>query len=280
MIPGIVAGRLTAQEPGGGGGGYVAETLTWESRIGALGGSVTTGEKDLANALIVAIQAASYGAKILYLLPFIGNGVAAHRVPLRDSMDVGAADSTGFVDADCTTATGIANPTEVNKWFNTKVKPQDVYTSRLGLGWWERAIGFGSNVEPMGCYDSVIGGSGRCCIDLRTNAERFSYGHVPWSVNSGLSASSSHYYGQMTSDPNTEIFKDGALLASNTLSSGFNSSNSRTIHVMGLQDHTGTVYPWKGRGAVAYITDGSLSDADVAAFHSLLNTYLVVPTGR
>lgn len=265
---------------GGGGGGYAAETTTWESRIIALGGSVTTVEKDLADALIKAIQAASYGAKIVYLLPFIGASIAAHRVPLRDSLDVGAATSTGFTDADCDTATGLDNSAEANKWLDTKIKASQLGTSSNGgLGWYERAWGAGSNVEPMGSYNSDA--SQRFNLDLRTSFQRFRWGATTGSqAGPATSASSAHYYGQRSSSTLRRIYKDGVSLGSDgTANDGTDSAGYQNIIVHGCNNQVSPT-PWKGRGACAYMTDGTLSDADVADFHTLLGTYLITPTGR
>jgi hypothetical protein len=42
----------------------------------------------------------------------------------------------------------------------------------------------------------------------------------------------------------------------------------------------GADFFWKGRCAVAYATDGTLSGTEVADLHTLLDTYLITPTGR
>jgi hypothetical protein len=267
---------------GGGGGSYDAETVAWYTRIGALGGSVTTQEKDWANALILAIKGETYGAKIIYLLPFIGTSIAAHRVPLRDTLAKGAATNGGaspFVDADCTN-NGIANPTEKAAYLDTKIIPQDVNSNNIGLGWYERAIGFGTGVEPMGVYDSTTAGNTRCVIDLRSNVQRFFYCTTSNGASVATTAGNAHYYGQRSSATLRRLYKNGSTLASNTTSDSGFGNNAYSILAMVMQNHLGIASYWKGRGACAYVTDGTLSDADVAAFHTLLGTYLITPTGR
>lgn len=265
-------------------GASSGEADVWEAAIIGLGGTITPTERGYADDLIAAIQAASYGAKIVYLLPFIGASIAAHRVPLRDSLGAGPATNGGtspFTDADCDTATGIVNSTEKDAWLSTGILPQSVNSNNIGLGWYERNIGFGSSVEPIGCYDSTAGGSGRCVIDLRSNVQRFSHGNVSNSAATATTASSAHYYGQRSASTLRRLYKDGATVVSNTTAdTGFVGGQSCTITVMGNQTHTGARTPWKGRGGCAYITDGTMSDADVADFHTLLGTYLITPTGR
>lgn len=267
-----------------GGSGYTSETNTWVSRIGALGGSVTTPEKDLADALIQQIQAASYGSKIIYLLPFIGGNIAAHRVPLRDTRNVGAAANSGFVDADCTTAGGIANPTEAAKILNTGITPVMLGapgTQRGGLFFWERNLGLGTGVEPMGCYDLFGGGTDRYVLDLRSTMQRFRWGNASGTLaGPGTTATNGFYYAQASSNTLRRIYKDGTTLGSDGTSSSTIICSNAYIRVMGCVTHTTALTYWKGRCGVAGATDGTMSDADVAALYTLLDTYLITPTGR
>ena len=264
----------------GGGGGGNAELDAWVDGITALGGSVTSGEIAIASALIVAIQGASYGSKIKYLLPFIGSSIACHRMPLRDALAVGAAGSAGFTDADCDTSTGLVNSTEAAKYLNTSITPHQLGTSENGgLGWYERDWGAGSNVEPMGAYNTDA--SERFCLDLRASFQRFRWGSTVGSqAGPATTTSTAHYYGQRSSSTLRRIYKDGTSLGDDgTASDPAAGSNYQPIYVHGCNNSVSPT-PWKGRGACAYLTDGTMSDADVAAFHTLLGTYLITPTGR
>jgi hypothetical protein len=280
----VMAARGTAS---GGGGGYSAETTAWINGITALSGSVTTSEKNIADAIIVAIQGASYGSKIKYLLPFIGGNIAAHRMPLRDSLAVGAASSLGtapFVDADCSTATGLSNSTEKDAYLDSLIKPSQIGTSdNGGLGWYERNIGFGSNVEPIGAYGlSTSTPVSRFVLDLRSSIQKFRWGDTLGTpAGPATTATNGHYYGQRSSTTLRRIYVDGTSLGSDgTGADAVAGINDQTILVMGSRDSSGLKTSWKGRGACAYLTDGTMSDADVAAFHTLLGTYLIAPTGR
>jgi hypothetical protein len=42
----------------------------------------------------------------------------------------------------------------------------------------------------------------------------------------------------------------------------------------------GTTSYWKGRCGVAYLTDGTLTDQEVADFHAALRDYLLIPSGK
>lgn len=265
--------------PGSGGS---AEGALWESRINALGGSVTSGERAIAGALIAAIQGASYGSKVVYLLPFIGDGVACARVPLRDSFNVGAASSTGFVDADCTTASGLNNSSGASKYLDTGIKPSQLGASNNGgLGWWELAWG-NNGVQPMGSYSWSYPPDERFVLDLRGSFQRFRWGGATNSTaGPSGSAGNGHYYGQRSSDALRRIFKDGSSLGSDgTATDAASHADEQTILVCAAKANFAGVETWAGRGGVAYLTDGTLSDSDAAAFHTLLGTYLITPTGR
>src|SRR5207342_282175 len=133
----------------------------------------------------------------IWLAPFVGSTIAEHRVPLRDTLAVGAMTSNGsspFTDADCDTSTGIVNSTEKNAYLGTQVQPSTTFAGRRGgLGFWERNIGLGTNVEPMGCYSS---GGDRFVLDLRASFQRFRWGGVTSSqAGPATTATNGHYYG-------------------------------------------------------------------------------------
>lgn len=285
MIPTFQRGQIgMARRPvaGGGGGGYNAEVLLWQSRAQALGATPITTDLDILQALSVALAAESYSAKIKWLAAFVGSTIAEHRVPLRDSLSAGAMTSNGsspFTDADCDTATGIVNSTEKNAYLGTQLSAQVLNAGsprRGGFGFWERNIGLGTNVEPMGVYDA---GGARFCLDLRATFQRFRWGHVTNSqAGPATTATNGHYYGQSFSDSLREIYKDGSALGTNGTSTETTTPDTSIVFVMGCNASIDT--PWKGRCAVAYMTDGTLTSGNIAALHTLLGTYLVTPTGR
>jgi hypothetical protein len=275
--------QLLMAGSGGGGGGYTAETNLWITRATAAGASPLTATTDKLNDLSVALAAASYSSKIKWLAPFFGATIAEAFIPLRDTLNVGAMSNLGsspFTNSDVGMTKGVENPTEKNAYLNTNILPSALTSggANCGMGFWERNIGFGTNVEPIGCYDTS--NTERYVIDLRSTLQRFRYG-APTGSQAGPSttASNGHYYGQRSSATLRKIYKDGTDLGANgTSSDTAGGSNTQNIFVMGC--NAGTDTPWKGRCAVAYLTDGSLSDADVAALHTLLDTYVITATGR
>lgn len=268
-----------------------AETVTWESRITTLGGSVTSGEISTADALIKAIKAEDFGTKIIYLLPFIGASIAAHRVPLRDARAVGAAALVGgtpFTDSNCDTSTGIVNATEQAAALNTGLSFASCNLSdanKGGLGFWERDIGLGTGTECMGAHGSILFDAKRFVLDLRSGLTFFSWGDPNNRAQEVTAGTSSHYYGQCNGAASRKFYKDGAQVgAENTVNDPASGATSEPLYVMGVNYENslagGGFVAWKGRCAVAYMTDGTLTDTEIANLHTLLDTYLVTPTGR
>jgi hypothetical protein len=210
------------------------------------------------------------------LLPLLGSNMAAARVPLRDALNAGTALNSNFVDADFAQSTGLQG-NGTNKILDLNIKPGDLGTSANGgLGYWESNISFAGDVEPMGCYG---GPSERFVLDLRSNVESFRWGTASNGAGTSGPATSAHYYGQRSSPTLRELFKNGSSLGTNTTSDSPASASNRAIRLMGSDENGALVY-WAGRCAVAYLTDGTMSSSDVSDFHTLLQTYLITPTGR
>lgn len=264
---------------GAGGTSYQTETTTWENRIIALGSSVTTSEKDLADALVVQIKAASYVSKIKYLLPFIGATIACHRVPLIDVFNKGAAGSSGFTDADCDTATGLVNTAGSAKILNTFIQPSTLGGVSLtgGMGISLRAWTNGTAVEPCGAYDT---GGNRWVLDMRSSLEALRWADVSTAIpQTASAAAAAHYYGQCASSTDRKLAKNGSVIATSTTSKTL-ATCDQEIRVGGCIDNGGALTYTKGTYGFFYATDGTLASGDISALHTLLNTYLITPTGR
>lgn len=261
-------------------GGFQAETTLWESRIVTLGGTVSAPDKALADALVVALKAGSYWSSLQYLLPFIGPGIANHRVPLIDKLGVGAAANSGFTDSDCDTATGLVNTAGSAKILNTLIAPSNLGTSAAGgMGIYIRSWTNGSASEPCGCYDN--GGSGnRWVIDLRSSLEAFRWSDVSTAVpQTASTAVAAHYYGQATTSTNRQLAKNGTVIATSTTAQGL-SAITPEVRVGGCIDNVGGFTYTKGTYGAFYGTKGDLTNTDITNIHNDLGTYLITPTGR
>lgn len=264
---------------------YEAETLAWEASIVSRGGSITSGEKDLADGLVRALKELSCFGKIVYLLPFIGDTMVCHVTPLIDPLGKGPCTNSGFVDADAATATGLSNATEANKWLVSPFKPSQLGTSNNGgLFWWELAWGNGSNVEPMGAYGTNNSPDERFVLDLRSSLQWFRWGGVSNAAGPATTTSNGFYFGQRSSATLRRIYKDGASLGSDsTASAPATRASNEFMNVHGVRlSSSGGPYnaPWKGRGGLAGFGDGTFTDAEVLELYETVRDGFMTDSGR
>lgn len=249
----------------------------WKDRVILAGGTFESDSKEIALNLVNALKASGFYSKIVWFAPFLGANLAAARVPLIDVLNVGIMANTGFVDGDFDQATGLQGNGS-SKYLDSLIKPSQLGASdNGGMGWWETNFTGSGNVEPMGCYNS--GSSQRYVVDVRGDAFRFFWGATTGGANDGEAGGNHHYYGQRVSATDRTCYKNGTQPgAANTANPSVSGSADNTIYICGANESP--VAPWPGRGAAAYMTDGTLSLGNIADLHALLGTYLMTPTGR
>lgn len=253
------------------------ELITWQNRVVAAGGGFASNSLVIAGNFLNVLHGKSYAHKVIYLLPMLGVGINAARVPLIDKLNVGAATNVSFVDADFSQSTGLQGNGST-KYLNSLIKPSQLGASNNGgLGWWENNISFTANVEPIGCYNTAS--TNRYVIDLRDFTAFF-----PWGLpgnnagNGGVAATNGHYYGNRSSATLRQFSKNGVITGTNTTSDATSGADQTNIAIVGsLQP---TAVPWPGRCALAYMTDGTFDIGEIADFYQVLKNYLMVPTGK
>lgn len=253
---------------------YETETLVAYGRVLAAGSTWNTAQLTLANDLVVALKALSSFTKIRYILPFIGPDLAAALVPLIDSAFLGLPTNANFVDADFSESTGLKGNGS-NKILDLPLTPSQA----PGVGFWENDFDLtGTGTEALGCYSNDA--TQRFVLDLRSTRQFFSWGlpaniadYNPHSMTNG------DWYGQRLSSTSRRFYLDGTFHASNTTADAASGSANRTMRLMGSDEAGGGLFYWKGRCAIAYFTDGTLSDAEVTALHTALASFISA-TGR
>jgi len=265
------------------------EVRVWRDGVIALGGGFEANSIAIAQNFFSHFLATGFDAKVKYILPLLGTGIAAARMPLRDTLGVGAAANTGFVDGDFSQATGLKG-NGTSKLFDLLIKPNQIGNSNDngGLGYWENNIDFGGTGEvPLGVYRNSATGGVRYDLDLRNTISQFIWGNFGGGGGFATNASAAvnaHYYGQSGSTTSQELFINGSSVATGSgIAANRDNSGDANIRLMGCLTTnvpSDTFVYWKGRCAVAYMTDGSLTSGNISAFHTLLQTYLITPTGR
>lgn len=265
---------------------YDAETAAWAASIISRGGSVSERSKGVANLLMSRINASTFNSKLVYLLPFLGTGLAAVATPLRGILNFGVATNSGFVEADFDEFVGVQNPTESIKYLNARIRPDypGAGSGNGGLGWWEVNWGAGTGVVPIGAT-SFNATDLRYVIDGRSNVQSFRWGVPANGAGDTNTFSNGHYYGQRSSASLRQLFKNGAPQGTDNTTTDGNAPSAETLDlwVMGWNRFSaGTPAPtyWKGTGAVAYLTDGTLTTTEAAALHAILRDYLITPMRR
>lgn len=254
------------------------ETSTWAARVVSAGGGFESNSVAIANNLVRQIKKASFGPKIIYLLPMLGRGIGAARTPLIDVLSVGSATNTAFVDTDFNQSTGLQGNGST-KYLNSLVKPSQLgVTSNGGIGWWENNGTFTGNTEPIGCYNNA--GTQRYVLDLRATIRFFSWGSPGNAANQATGAVNGHYYGNRSSATARDMYLNGSLIVSNSTSDSASGTNERNIIVCGADESGGGILSYPGRGALSYLTDGTLTATEIALFDAMLRTYLLGPTGK
>lgn len=253
-----------------------AETRTWKRAVENAGGGFQWNSVAIADAFIKRFKIASYRTKVKYLLPLLGTGINAARVPLIDAFAVGAAANTSFVNADFNQSLGLQGNGST-KSLDTLIAPGTLGSSLVGgLGYWENGISFaGSDAIAFGCYDAS--NNIRANIDLRSASSRATWGLNTNSAINNSAAANGHYYGQAASNASRALYINAASVATNTTSDG-NSFDSTTISLMGTVNNVAG--NWAGRCAVAYLTDGTMTTNEISAFDTLLRAYLLGPCGK
>lgn len=248
-----------------------AETLAWESLVSAAGGTLAADSSGIANELVAQLKAAGLASKIVYLLPLLGSNLAAARCPLIDTLGKGAATNTGFADANFSQSTGLQLTGAA--LLGTGISPSELGASGAGgFGYWERSVA----ADPW-----VFGGRNSAVSEIYglaiwTGDELFYYGHADGATRTFVPSGNNHYYGQRASATSRTLYRNGISVATDSDNPPVSGISSSPIYLGGLD---ASVFG-SGRCGVAYLTGGALSDAEISSLHSILDAYLITPTGR
>lgn len=263
---------------------YDPETIVWISRVSMASGGFVGNSKALADALIIAIKSKAYNDKIIWLLPLLGNNLAAARVPLRDRLGVGIATNMGFTDGDFSQNTGLQGTGAAV--LDTLIRPSQLGISNCGgIGYWETKISFAGNTsELIGCANNPGPGSQGFGLFATATVQGFEWGQSSGGgeVDYPFAGTNGHYYGQRKNATLREFYREGSVVATDTVNNSTTAANISTIALLGVFSTNILPGPryWAGRCAVAYMTDGTMGIAEAADFNNLLKAFLLTPTGR
>jgi hypothetical protein len=228
---------------------------------------LTNGSLGFATTFIKNSFNKSWFDKVLYFLPMLG---ASDTVadPLGAKWQLINVENKPATDINCDTSlyfneneglrsvTGDVVLGDTNYTINTYSFGVGVYLSNTSNISNENDI-----YKFIGLNDNNYGYSGSSV------ATTFTYNDISASYTGSTGAS--NHYAQV--QPNSlKLYYSGSLIAQNT--STFNLSGSYNIRF--FSSNNALTY-----GAI-YVTDGTLTDAEVADFHSTIRNYLIIPTGK
>lgn len=242
---------------------------TWEAGVDAAGGTYTGSSKTIALDLADQIASASYYSKIKYLLPLLGADIVAARMPLVDVPVAGIATNYNFVGGDFSESTGLQG-NGTTKRLDTLIQQSQLGTlDNGGMGYWEKNIG--SAGIQCGAREPI----GVLWMFSFAASTTFYSGSATSQFNDGTTPGNDHYYGQRLTNSSRTLYKNGSSVASSSAADSATTGTNK-FNVCAID---GT-FLGGGRCGVFYLTNGQLSGAEATAFHTLLTTYLMTPTGR
>lgn len=272
------------------------QTRRWIINVNDVGGIISDRMIHLNDALAFAINStASVSGKILYLLPFLvdTSSILAGIVPLYDPNKWGNVLNTdntfggGFTNSDITLATGLSSSSSTpHKYLSLKPLGEMFgagnsggITTGTGFIWYERNYSSPTNTECMGCYNPSV--NTRQVMDLRTNAEFFSFGNVNnRATTSPTGAGNNDYYGESVmgvTNCTRVLYRNGTSVATNNTGDTGNSTLAMRFFA---SDDTTSILCYQGRCAVTGITNGTLGSTGASALHTIFSNYIITPTGR
>lgn len=270
------------------------EVKVWAARAQTAGGTFTGISAQVADSLIKALKRTSFNTKVLWLAPLLGANIITARVPLRDSLNAGIMVNGylslgSFVDADFSENNGIVSSVLATKLLGTNVLPSQLvgstglaagYTG--GIGYWEKHLPATASQQPIG-MQTVSSPQERYVIDYRTTPlTNLNFGQIGITGASAVGLPTAptigHYYGQKQPGILT-LYKNGTPFVTTTVTDTPTHANANPMAVLGTNtDGTGTAPVTTC--AVAYFTDGTLTENEIEDMHLLLVNFLMTPTGR
>lgn len=252
-----------------------ALTDEWVARATAAGGTYTSAELGIYLNLLTSLQVGGVLAKMRRLDGWLGTNLAARITPLIDSLNRGVTNH-GLVDADFSDSTGVTFAADTG-YLDTYTAPSLLGTGGCGgLGWWPSEAYSAGEEEPIGCANAS---DHRYFLDLRGSFVAFRWGSNTYAAQTSSQVrSGDDYYGQRSSASSRALYKNGGLLVENNQNDTTTIESSRSI-VLGGADYNGRFYQWVGRCKVAYMTDGTLTPAEITSLHNALAAF-VAATGR
>ncbi len=251
--------------------GLEPETRTWRNGAMAAGGTFEGNSIYLANQAVRALKATAFASDIIYWNPLFGKNLATARMPLIDRLGVGIATNSGFTNADFSQATGLVST-------GGKMLDLIVPVGSLGAGWnggcgYYELAAVPANGFPIVAYDA---GGEDFGILYGTTVIFYYWGTVVAPDTAVIVKGRGNFYEQRAAANDRKLWLDGVQVASSA--AVINSTS--TAHFTALRGDANPAIDYAGACGSLYLTNGTLSGGEIAAFDTILNDFVITPTGR
>lgn len=259
---------------------YQSETLVWEGRVLAAGGTLTVNSLTLADDWLVQLKTKAYFGKLVYLLPMLGGNLTAALIPLLDVLAKGATANTGFVDADFSETTGLQGD-GVAKKLQSPVKPSELNGTTAnngGMFFWEvQAMA----ARVMCGYGTATGGDTRFFLAGGATNTNMTWGLQANNAVKTPSPGIGLNHAQRSSATRRDLIFNGVSVASNTTNDPATDANAKTMPIFCFNNAAGVNSSfWPGRCGLWGMETGDMSAADVLDFYTTSLTYLLQASGK
>jgi len=232
-------------------------------------GITDTTQKSAINTLVTDLKTANIWTKMKALYPFVGGTAASHRFNLKDPRTVNAAFYLDFIGGGTHSSNGYL-PNGTTAYANTKLIPSSLNNYNSHLSTYSRSQSLNSGIDIgaiqegnyyLQVYSAGLSGSR---ASLQRNDSDFA-------VFTNV-LTTGHYIGQILSQSNSKIYKNGVLRNTNTTTNSITLPTSSAVYI-GSANINGTAGAYSNReSAFASIGDG-LTDGESTAFYTAVQAY-------
>jgi hypothetical protein len=231
-------------------------------------GITDTTQKSAVNTLVTDLKAANIWTKMKALYPFVGGTAAQHRFNLKDPRALDAAYYGTFIGGGTHSANGYL-PNGTTSYMDTKMIPSSLNNYNSHLSTYSRSQSLNSGID-IGCiqtnYYLQVYSAGLTGSRASLQRNDSDYAIFTNALTTG------HFLGQILSQSNCRIYKNGVLRHTNTASNSIVLPSSPTVYI-GAVNINGTAGAYTNReSAFASIGDG-LTDGEAAAFYTAVQNY-------
>jgi hypothetical protein len=225
-------------------------------------------QKRAITVFVLALKSASIWTKFVAIYPMVGGTATTHKYNLKNPLDTNAAFRLSFLGGWTHSSTG-ALP-GINGYADTHIIPSvSLSPNSAHLSYYSRTNSAVTNEIPMG-VTLPLGGTGLNLV-IRRNTDVNSFRATEITLFTGLVNSTSTdsrglTSGSITASNSRKIYKNGALLATNSSTINWQRSTGKIF--LGAANESGTANYFTDKECAFAGTASGLSDAEESSLYT------------